>query len=55
MTPDGEDVLVHYRSIMDDAQFNTLVGVRGVRGVRGVSFTQVWSEKDWAAGEVQVL
>jgi len=45
----GEDVFIHYRSIMDDEQYKTLA-----QG-QLISFTQVRSEKGWQAVEVEVL
>ena len=45
----GEDVFVHYRSIMSDADFKTL------SEGQHVAFTQVQSEKGWQAVEVEFL
>ena len=45
----GEDVFIHYRSIMSDQQYKTLA-----EGQR-VEFVQVKSEKGWQAAEVTVL
>ena len=45
----GEDVFIHYRSIMGDEQYKTLA-----QG-QLISFTQVRSEKGWQAVEVEVL
>jgi len=45
----GEDVFIHYRSVMGDEQYKTLA-----QG-QLISFTQVRSEKGWQAVEVEVL
>ena len=45
----GEDVFIHYRSIMGDETYKTLA-----QGQR-VEFVQVKSEKGWQAAEVTVL
>jgi len=45
----GEDVFIHYRSILGDEQYKTLA-----QG-QLISFTQVRSEKGWQAVEVEVL
>ena len=45
----GEDVFIHYRSIMGDQQYKTLA-----EGQR-VEFVQVKSEKGWQGAEVEVL
>jgi len=45
----GEDVFVHYRSIMSDAQYKTLA-----EGQR-IEFIQVESDKGWQAAEVSVV
>ena len=45
----GEDVFIHYRSIMGDATYKTLAEGQQI------SFTQVKPEKGWQAAEVEVL
>ena len=45
----GEDVFIHYRSIMGDKHYKTLAEGQQV------SFTQVKSEKGWQGTEVEVL
>ena len=45
----GEDVFIHYRSIMGDERYKTLAEGQQV------SFTQVKSEKGWQGAEVEVL
>ena len=45
----GEDVFIHYRSIMSDQEYKTLAEGQLI------SFTQVRSEKGWQAAEVEVL
>lgn len=47
-SPEGEDVFVHYRSIVGEGFKNLLEG-------QSVSYLQVRSEKGWAAVEVEVL
>ena len=44
----GEDVFVHYRSIMSD-------GYKTLTESQQVSFTQVRSEKGWQAAEVEAM
>lgn len=44
----GEDVFVHYRSIMAEGFRNLIEG-------QEVEFTQVRSDKGWQAAEVEVL
>ena len=45
----GEDVFIHYRSVMGDEQYKTL------EQGQLISFTQVRSEKGWQTVEVEVL
>lgn len=45
----GEDVFIHYRSIMSDQEYKTL------SEGQSISFTQVRSEKGWQAAEVEML
>lgn len=45
----GEDVFVHYRSIISDQEYKTLAEGQQI------AFTQVRSEKGWQAAEVEVL
>ena len=45
----GEDCFVHYRAIISDQGYKTLV-----EGQR-VEFTQVKSEKGWQAAEVEAV
>ena len=45
---DGEDVMVHYRSIMGD-------GYKTLKEGQSVDFIQTKSEKGWQAAEVEVV
>jgi len=45
---DGEDVMVHYRSIMAD-------GYKTLKEGQSVDFIQTKSEKGWMAAEVEVV
>ena len=45
---DGEDVMVHYRSIMAD-------GYKTLKEGQSVDFIQTKSEKGWQAAEVEVV
>jgi len=47
LNPDGEDVFVHYRSIMVE-------GYKNLREGQAVSFLQTKSEKGWQAAEVEI-
>ena len=45
----GEDVFIHYRSIISDKEYKTLADGQQI------AFTQVQSEKGWQAHEVVCL
>lgn len=47
LSPEGEDVFVHYRAIL-------LEGFKNLREGQNVSYLQVKSEKGWQAAEVEV-
>lgn len=47
LSPEGEDVFVHYRAIL-------LEGFKNLREGQAVSYLQVKSEKGWQAAEVEV-
>lgn len=48
LSPEGEDVFVHYRAIMSD-------GFKKLREGELVSYLQVKSEKGWQAAEVEAI
>ncbi len=48
LSPEGEDVFVHYRSIQVE-------GFKNLREGQEVSFLQIKSEKGWQAAEVELL
>lgn len=48
LSPEGEDVFVHYRAILVD-------GFKNLREGQEVSYLQVKSEKGWQAAEVELL
>ena len=48
LSPEGEDVFVHYRAIMFD-------GFKKLREGEVVSYLQVRSEKGWQAAEVETV
>ena len=48
LSPDGDDVFVHYRAIMFD-------GFKKLREGEMVSYLQVKSEKGWQAAEVEPI
>ena len=45
----GEDVFIHYRAIMSDADYKTLAEGQQIE------FTEVQSDRGWQAHEVTVL
>lgn len=47
LSPEGEDVFVHYRAIL-------LEGFKNLREGQVVTYLQVKSEKGWQAAEVEV-
>lgn len=47
LSPEGEDVFVHYRAIL-------LEGFKNLREGQSVTYLQVKSEKGWQAAEVEV-
>lgn len=47
LSPEGEDVFVHYRAIL-------LEGFKNLREGQNVTYLQVKSEKGWQAAEVEV-
>ena len=48
LSPEGEDVFVHYRSIQVE-------GFKNLREGQEVSFLQIKSEKGWQAAEVELV
>lgn len=48
LSPEGEDVFVHYRAIMFD-------GFKKLREGETVSYLQVKSDKGWQAAEVEAV
>lgn len=48
LSPEGEDVFVHYRSIQVE-------GFKNLREGQEVTFLQIKSEKGWQAAEVELL
>lgn len=48
LSPEGEDVFVHYRAILVE-------GFKNLREGQLVSYLQVKSEKGWQAAEVELL
>ncbi len=48
LSPEGEDVFVHYRAIMSE-------GFKKLREGETVSYLQVKSEKGWQAAEVEAI
>ena len=48
LSPEGEDVFVHYRAILVE-------GFKNLREGQNVSYLQVKSEKGWQAAEVELL
>jgi len=48
LSPEGEDVFVHYRSIIGE-------GFKNLQEGQLVSYLQVKSEKGWAAAEVEPI
>ncbi len=48
LSPEGEDVFVHYRAILVE-------GFKNLREGQEVSYLQVKSEKGWQAAEVELL
>ncbi len=48
LSPEGEDVFVHYRAILVD-------GFKNLREEQQVTYLQVKSEKGWQAAEVEVV
>ena len=48
LSPEGEDVFVHYRAILVD-------GFKNLNEGQQVSYTQVRSDKGWQAAEVELL
>ncbi len=48
LSPEGEDVFVHYRAILVE-------GFKNLREGQHVSYLQVKSEKGWQAAEVELL
>ena len=48
LSPEGEDVFVHYRAILVD-------GFKNLREGQEVSYLQVKSEKGWQAAEVELM
>lgn len=48
LSPEGEDVFVHYRAILAD-------GFKNLHEDQEVTYLQVQSEKGWQAAEVEIL
>ena len=48
LSPEGEDVFVHYRAILVD-------GFKNLREGQEVSYLQVKCEKGWQAAEVELM